>query len=65
MRTLRCVWICHRCTVLGADPVMEPECWNCGGRATVTARTTPSGVDNQMSGVVARSGVVAPEGRAA
>jgi hypothetical protein len=59
MSTLRCSWICHRCTVLGAAPVVDPGCWNCGGPITVTARTTPSGVDNQMSGVVA------PEGRAA
>ena len=65
MSTLRSVWICHRCEVLGADPVMVPECWNCGGPVTVTARTTPSGVDNQMSGFVARSGVVAREDRAA
>ena len=63
MSTLRCVWICHRCTVLGTAPVVEHGCWNCGG--TVTARTTRSGVDNQRSGLVARSGVVAPEGRAA
>jgi hypothetical protein len=61
--TLVSVRICHRFEVLGADPVMEPECWNCGG-VTVTTRTTPSGVDNQMSGV-ARSGVVTRVGRAA
>jgi hypothetical protein len=63
--TLRSVWICHRCEVLGADPAMEPECWNCDGPVMVTARTTPSGVDNQLSGVAARSGVVAREGGAA
>jgi hypothetical protein len=65
MSTLRFVWICHRCTVIGADPVMEPECGDRGGPVTVTARATPSGVDNQTSGVVARSGVVAGGGRAA
>jgi hypothetical protein len=59
MSTLRTVWICRRCEVLGADPAMEPECWNCGGPVTVTARTTPSGVHNQMPGVVAREGRVA------
>jgi hypothetical protein len=37
MSTLRSVRIRHRCEVLGADPVMEPECWNCGGPVMVTA----------------------------
>lgn len=58
MSTLRSVWICHQCEALGAEPVVEPECWNCGGSVTVTARTMPSGVDD-------RSGVVAHEGSAA
>ncbi|GAA5141845.1 hypothetical protein GCM10023320_81400 [Pseudonocardia adelaidensis] len=62
---LRSVWIWHRCEVLGTDPVMEPECCDCGGLVTVTARTMPSRVDNQLSGVVGRSEAVAPEGRAA
>lgn len=51
--TLRSVWICYRCDVLGADPVVEPECWNCGGPVAVTARIAPSGVDYRLSGAIA------------
>jgi hypothetical protein len=65
MSTLRSVRIRRRSEVLGADAVMEPECWNCRGPVTATARTMPSGVDDQKSGIVARSGVVAREGSAA
>jgi hypothetical protein len=56
MSTSRSLWVCHRCTVIGADPVMEPECGSRGGPVTVTAGATPSGLDNQMSRVVAREG---------
>jgi hypothetical protein len=59
--TLRSVWIRHRCEVRGPDPVVDLECWNCGSPVTVIARTTPSRVGDQMSGIVARSGVVARE----
>jgi hypothetical protein len=65
MSTSKSVWICHRCALLGADPVTEPESWNRGSPVTATARTKPSRVDNQVSGLVARSEVVARERGAA
>ena len=31
-------YFCRRCDVEGEDPDIEPQCWNCGGSVTVTAR---------------------------
>ncbi|MHA6795575.1 hypothetical protein ACVGVM_18955 [Pseudonocardia bannensis] len=31
-------WTCTPCQVEGRDPEHEPNCWNCGGPVTVTAR---------------------------
>jgi hypothetical protein len=33
-------WICRSCEVEGRDLESEPNCWNCGGEVTVTARPT-------------------------
>ncbi|HEY2206131.1 MAG TPA: hypothetical protein VGH99_16780 [Pseudonocardia sp.] len=33
-------WSCQPCEVEGRDATLSPECWNCGGAVTITARPT-------------------------